>query len=150
MVDRKKLKYWSIGVIILVLICFVRYDLSRDNSEFYLRGRDTAAVLYDNKYEILRGRKGEEITYTLFYKGEETAIHYIIAYKAIDEFLYLITENGRAVVDMEHNEFYLFDNLDDIGDQYKGVFEDFEGFRGVHDSASISRDNVKEVTGKTN
>ena len=136
MLHRNRLQYWIAGIVFIVIIAgLVRYDLSLDSGEYYMRGKDTMAAWDDNKYQILRSWSGEEHYYTLDYKGTDTIIdrsNAIVAYKAIDDFLYLITQKGWAVVDMKHNECYLFDNIEEISDQYQCGFSDSESFTYLH------------------
>lgn len=118
---------FSIFAAIAVIICafFIHTIKTARDEGIYIPGRDTVEYWEEGKCEIL---KGENYVLSFNHQIISDSDNYIKAYRQIKNILFFITSNGAIVVDMDADEYTIYNGEEYKESKYGDIFFDQDSF----------------------
>ena len=113
-------------VIVSAIIIWGYYDLKKDPSPIYIRGRDTIKEWNDGECEIIGDAS---LNLLMFHKQEISRYdNFVKAYKKVDHQIFFIMTQGKIVVDLESDTYKIYDDAESLYSEHHIVFNDQDSF----------------------
>ena len=113
----------------VLLFCTI-HVLKTEWGTFYMPGRDTVKYWGDGKCEIVGLGGSDDVVYYLDFNNVTIAgfDNEVVGYRQIDQVIFILTKNGGIVVNLDTDEYVIYDSSEIIDSEYHEFFANEDEF----------------------